>query len=86
MTPTASDLAFERFRQTLALPLMKVRVDETYMTYTVRTRSMMDAFVSLAKMVIETEELPITVTPDRDSHRGVSMNEYFITLQYNGNV
>jgi hypothetical protein len=83
MTPTPAQEAFEQFRQLLALPLVKVRVDGNLMTYRLTREQEAENFAKLARTVAETTDLPLKVFPS-DNRHGSLNGDYFVTIQYAG--
>jgi hypothetical protein len=79
--PTAAQQAFEQFRRTLSLPLMRVRVDGNLMTYSLASERQVQNFISLAKAVVETTDLPLAVVEPRNQH-GRATSDYFVTIEY----
>jgi hypothetical protein len=81
MTPTPAQEAFEKFRQLLALPLVKVRVDGNLMTYRLTREQEAENFAKLARTIAETTDLPLKVLPNNNLH-GNMKGDYFVTIQY----
>jgi hypothetical protein len=81
MTPTPAQEAFEKFRQLLALPLVKVRVDGNLMTYRLGSEREEQNFIQLARTITETTELPLKILEGNNLH-GTRRGDYFVTIQY----
>jgi hypothetical protein len=81
MTPTPAQEAFEKFRQLLALPLVKVRVDGNLMTYRLTREQEAENFTMLARTIVDTTDLPLKVLPSNNLH-GSFNGDYFVTIQY----
>jgi hypothetical protein len=81
MTPTPAQEAFEKFRQLLAFPLVKVRVNGNLMTYRLTREQEAENFAKLARTIAETTDLPLRVLPN-DNRHGSFNGDYFVTIQY----
>jgi hypothetical protein len=81
--PTPAQAAFERFRQTLSLPLVKVRVDGNLMTYRLGSEREESNFLALARTICDVVDASLKVLPSNNLH-GTRRGDYFVTIQYNG--